>query len=67
MSSTNFASKLLGAGRERPFSWLLLSLFLVSFSLAVPAAQAQLPTLSEVRIDQPGTDNDEYFELAGPA
>ena len=24
-------------------------------------------TISEVRIDQPGTDNDEYFELHGPA
>ena len=23
-------------------------------------------TINEIRIDQPGTDNDEYFELAGP-
>src|SRR5262245_58680353 len=23
------------------------------------------PTINEIRIDQPGTDNDEYFELAG--
>jgi len=25
------------------------------------------PSINEVRIDQPGTDNDEYFELAGPS
>lgn len=25
------------------------------------------PQISEIRIDQSGTDNDEYFELAGPA
>ncbi len=32
---------------------------------SLPAA-AQTPTISEIRIDQPGTDNDEYFELSGP-
>ncbi len=64
MSSTNLGTKLFGAGRERLLSWLLCSLFLVSL-LAVPAAQAQTATLSEIRIDQPGTDNDEYFELSG--
>ena len=31
------------------------------------AALAQGPTLSEIRIDQPSTDNDEYFEIAGAA
>ena len=25
------------------------------------------PRINEIRIDQPGTDNDEYFELAGDA
>jgi len=33
--------------------------------LGAAAAGAQTVTLSEIRIDQPGTDNDEYFELAG--
>ncbi len=36
-------------------------------ALAVPFAAAAQVSLSEIRIDQPGTDNDEYFELAGPA
>ncbi len=36
---------------------------LVLFLLAVPLA-AQ-PQLNEIRTDQPGTDNDEYFELSG--
>ncbi len=30
-----------------------------------PLAAAQTANLSEIRIDQPGSDNDEYFELAG--
>ena len=32
---------------------------------ATPAALLAQPVLSEIRIDQPSTDNDEYFELAG--
>jgi predicted extracellular nuclease len=32
---------------------------------AAPAAADDPITISEIRIDQPGTDNDEYFELAG--
>ncbi|MEM6705521.1 MAG: lamin tail domain-containing protein [Acidobacteriota bacterium] len=43
--------------RVRLFSALLLLVLLT------PAAFAQ-PVLSEIRIDQPSTDNDEYFELA---
>jgi hypothetical protein len=36
--------------------------------LAAAALPAQADvTINEVRIDQPGTDNDEYFELAGNA
>ena len=38
------------------------------FSILAPAAPvlAQRPTLiSEIRIDQPSTDNDEYFEISG--
>lgn len=35
-------------------------------TLAMPAdAGAQTASLSEIRIDQPGADNDEYFELVG--
>lgn len=34
---------------------------------AAPALPPQDPTINELRIDQPGADNDEYFELAGPA
>ena len=41
--------------------------FVLSILLtAALAAQAQVE-LSEIRIDQPSTDNDEYFELAGAA
>ncbi|MFQ5349222.1 MAG: hypothetical protein ACE5EG_02130, partial [Thermoanaerobaculia bacterium] len=35
--------------------------------LALPLAANAQVRLSEMRIDQPSTDNDEYFELAGPA
>jgi hypothetical protein len=35
--------------------------------VAVGPIAAQTVTISEVRIDQPSTDNDEYFEFAGPA
>lgn len=41
---------------------------LASSALLVSAALAQGPTLlliNEIRIDQPGSDNDEYFELLG--
>ncbi len=34
-------------------------------SLALPAALLAQPVISELRIDQPSADNDEYFELAG--
>ncbi|MBI1853799.1 MAG: immunoglobulin domain-containing protein [Planctomycetes bacterium] len=42
--------------------WLLVAC--VS-GITVAPAWAQV-TIDEVRVDQPGTDNDEYFELAGP-
>lgn len=45
-------------GSTAPF--LILALLL----LLAPAAEAAV-TLSEIRVDQPGGDNDEYFELAG--
>jgi hypothetical protein len=47
---------------------IILGLLLVSLSL-VPAAPttAQIPPLiNEIRIDQPDSDVDEYFELVGP-
>ncbi len=49
----------------------LLALALVALLLwATPqfsVAQTNGVTINEIRIDQPGTDNDEYFELAGTA
>lgn len=44
----------------------VFSLFCLFFALFASSAQAQV-TINEIRIDQPSTDNDEYFELAGPA
>ncbi len=51
------------------YRWLTLSL-LIAFAMGllgvINAAQAAgVVSISEIRIDQPGTDNDEYFELAG--
>ena len=37
-----------------------------SWQLVLPGSAAQV-LLSEIRIDQPGTDVDEYIELSGPA
>jgi hypothetical protein len=39
---------------------------LASWQLALPDSSAQ-PLISEIRIDQPGADVDEYLELTGPA
>ncbi len=44
-------------------SVLLLLLLTASTSLVTAAAPS--PVISEIRIDQPSTDTDEYFELAG--
>jgi len=47
-----------------------LVLFSLSFVVAAaPASHAQSGpvVINEIRIDQPSTDNDEYFELTGPA
>ncbi len=42
----------------------LISAFLLGFHESAPAEEIALPiTISEIRIDQPGADNDEYFEL----
>ena len=43
-----------------------LSLTLLCVAYASPVF-AQDPTINELRIDQPSSDIDEYFELAGPA
>lgn len=45
-------------------AWLAL---LLAPTLLPVSALAQTAALSEIRIDQPGTDTDEYFELAGAA
>lgn len=44
----------------------LTCLFLFSSIMKATAALPDI-AISEIRIDQPGTDNDEFFELAGPA
>ncbi len=49
-------------------SWKALPLvaLLLTMALAVtPAFSAADPVINEIRIDQPGTDNDEFFELQG--
>ena len=55
---------------KKPFMILLLvcllALVAVSFSAGGVLADSHLG-INEVRIDQPSTDNDEYFELYGPA
>lgn len=43
-----------------------LLLFSLSFGLtASPTSRAQAVVINEIRVDQAGADNDEYFELAG--
>ncbi len=44
-----------------------LSLALTGFLLAFSSQLMAQTAISEIRIDQPGTDNDEYFELTGAA
>ena len=44
----------------------IMLMIMVIFGVSI--VQAQTPTLiNEIRIDQPSTDNDEYFELTGDA
>jgi len=45
---------------------LLMSMSGISSALAAPDLQGTVK-INEIRIDQPSTDIDEYFELAGPA
>ena len=49
----------------------LVRVFIVLSMLLLPiagvSAQATTVQISEIRIDQPSTDYDEYFELAGDA
>ena len=45
---------------------LFLTAAFAALAMTVTPALAQT-VINEVRIDQPSTDNDEYFELAGPA
>ena len=37
----------------------------VLFILVVSPTSAASPRINEIRIDQPGIDNDEYFEIFG--
>ncbi len=41
------------------------NLFLPALLLTAPFAAAQGVSINEIRVDQPSSDNDEYFELAG--
>ncbi|MFQ5423805.1 MAG: hypothetical protein ACE5F9_07475 [Phycisphaerae bacterium] len=45
---------------------IVLGAALAVIAARTPLAQAQV-TINEIRIDQPGVDNDEYVELTGPA
>jgi hypothetical protein len=46
---------------------VLTAISLLLLLIAVPGVlRAQTIVINEIRIDQPSTDNDEYFELAGP-
>ena len=40
---------------------------LASFLLTFAAAASAQVVINEIRIDQPGPDDDEYFELSGTA
>src|SRR5262245_57536207 len=44
---------------------LLAALVTVPLTARTAAAAPGDPTINEIRIDQTGADNDEYFELAG--
>ena len=45
-------------------TWIGTTLLVVVLTAAGPAGAGGIQ-LNEIRIDQPGTDNDEYFELSG--
>ncbi|MDX1741879.1 MAG: hypothetical protein R3178_11320, partial [Rhodothermales bacterium] len=49
-----------------PRSIGMLAMMIQSWQLVLPGSAAQV-RISEIRIDQPGTDVDEYIELSGPA
>ena len=54
--------------RARTLRAVLLPLITIVFGTVIGAGAVMAqPVLSEIRIDQPGADNDEYFELAGTA
>lgn len=50
---------------SRAFLVVVFAFLLVSISGGTTSAQTTDISISEIRIDQPSTDNDEYFELAG--
>jgi len=55
--------------RYRSFLPMLTVVFFLVIIAVAPIAQAQLTSvkISEIRIDQPSSDEDEYFELVGTA
>ncbi len=53
------------AGQDTGRFVVSILILLVCIAWSTPAALAQDPLISEIRIDQPSTDNDEYFELSG--
>ena len=55
--------------RKRLMTSLVLVALLLPIMVGVGPTQASTgdPIINEIRIDQPGSDVDEYFELAGPA
>ncbi len=53
-------------GRRSAMPFRVLSILLLcGIAVAPICASGQTAALSEIRIDQPGSDNDEYFELTG--
>ena len=51
----------------KPLAALTLKALALKVGLALTVASAQAVQINEIRIDQPGSDNDEYFELKGDA
>jgi hypothetical protein len=57
------------SGGQRKSRWLVgcIAAGIVVSLIGASGVAAQTVALSEIRIDQPSTDNDEYFELSGSA
>jgi hypothetical protein len=53
--------------RRKPILFTILTLLAATTPVSIATAAGPGVTINEIRIDQPGSDNDEYFELSGPA